>query len=114
MELKIPEEKVLLSDFDGWHYVLNDWYYSDAKNEKELDRKDEWFDKLPARKKQQVKEKSWQRIFDVTPRQGEWDANGESVQACFWSINKEQVQKVWRLQKGQKGQLISSMPSQNS
>lgn len=114
MELEIPEEEILLSDFQGWHFVLNDWYYSDAMNQDEWDSKDKWFNELPAKKQQLVKEKSWQRIFDVTPRHGEWDANGKSVQACFWSIEKKYIRKVWRLQKGKKVQLIKNSTQQNS
>ena len=35
IELDIPENQVLLSDFESWHFVLNNWYYSDATHEKE-------------------------------------------------------------------------------
>lgn len=108
MELEIPEEQVLLSDFEGWHFVLNDWYYSDATSEVQWDRQEKWFDNLPKDRQQQIKEQSWQRIFDITPHKGEWTKNGDVVQACFWSINKEQVQKVWRLQKDKKVQLIKN------
>ena len=35
IEYDIPEDEVLLSDFEIWHFVLNDWYYSSATSEKE-------------------------------------------------------------------------------
>lgn len=106
IEIEIPESQVLLSDFEGWHFVLNDWFYSDATSQEEWDRKEQWFDDLNANQQQRIKSESWQRIFDITPRHGEWKANGESVQACFWSIKKDQIRKVWRLQKGKKVRLI--------
>lgn len=109
IELDISDDKVLLSDFQGWHFILNDWYYSDAMNQDEWDRKDKWFDGLSAKQQQQEKEKSWQQIFDVTPRYGDWDANGEAVQACFWAIKKEQIRKVWRLKQGEKVRKIYSV-----
>lgn len=95
IELKILENCALLSDFEGWHFVLNDGFYSDTKNESEWELQDKQFENLPKEERQQVKEASWQKIFDITPRHGKWDKNGDSVQACFWSIEKEQICKVW-------------------
>lgn len=46
IELEIPEERALLSDFEGWHFVLNDWYYSDATNQVQWNWQREWFDSL--------------------------------------------------------------------
>ena len=86
MEINIPEEKVLLSDFEAWYFVLNDWYYSPATNEQEWERLEKKFDSLPERKQKQVEEKSWQRIFDTDIRHGEWTKNGETVQGCFWML----------------------------
>ncbi|GFZ27372.1 DUF3841 domain-containing protein [Lactobacillus corticis] len=102
IELEIPENQVLLSDFESWHFVLNNWFYSDATSEKEWNHQDKWFESLPKDQQRQVKENSWQRIFDITPRYGEWDKNGDSVQACFWSLRKEQIRRVWRLRKKKK------------
>lgn len=109
IELDVPEEQVLLSDFEGWHFVLNDWFYSSATSDEEWDKCDKWFDSLNESKKVQVKEKSWQRIFDITPRRGEWIQNGFAVQGCFWEIKKEQVRTAWRLQKGRKFYEIDSL-----
>ncbi|UOC07345.1 DUF3841 domain-containing protein [Lactobacillus johnsonii] len=83
-------------------------YYSDAKSDEEWDCKEKWFDNLTVNQQQRVKEESWQRIFDITPRHGEWEVNGDVVQACFWAIKKDQIRKVWRLQKGKKVQLIKN------
>ncbi|MET7027653.1 DUF3841 domain-containing protein [Ligilactobacillus salivarius] len=109
MEINILEEKVLLSDFEAWHFVLNDWYYSPATNEQEWERLEKKFDSLPERKQKQVKEKSWQRIFDTDIRHGEWTSNGETIQACFWMLEMSQVRKAWLLKKGEKVQKIYSV-----
>lgn len=102
IELEISESKVLLSEFEAWHFVLNDWYYSPATSKEEWERTEQWFDSLPKEEQQKVKEKSWQRIFDITPRYGEWTRNDDCVQACFWSFQREQIRKVWHLKKGER------------
>lgn len=106
IELEIPDKKVLLSDFEAWHYVLNNWYYSPATSEKEWNQSIDWLDSLPEKERQKVKRKSWNRIFDITPRKGDWTKNGDVVQACFWALSRDQMRKVWRLRKGQETQEI--------
>lgn len=95
MELEIPEKDLVLSDFDTWHYVLNDWYYIRCQNKEEWDRKDKEFDALPPQVQRQKKTASWQAVFDTELRDnGEYDINGFQVQATFWEIKKEQLIKV--------------------
>ena len=106
IEFDIPEEKVLLSDFEGWHFVLNNWYYSSATNDEDWERDNSWFDSLNRHKQQRVKEKSWERIFDITPRHDEWTRNGSVVQGCFWLLQMNHVRKVWRLKKGERVQCV--------
>ncbi|CAM3117557.1 DUF3841 domain-containing protein [Lactiplantibacillus plajomi] len=107
LELDIPANQVLLSDFESWHFVLNDWYKSPATDDQTWTQLDHWFDALPPSQQQQIKRQSWQSIFDITPRTGDWTKNGDTVQACFWSINANQVQKIWRLRKGQRMQILT-------
>ena len=102
IELAVPEEETLLSDFETWHFVLNDWYLSPATSQQEWDQYDTWFEHLPTSQQRYVKENSWKRIFDITPRRGEWTQNGGAVQACFWMLKKQQIRKVWRLKKGKR------------
>jgi hypothetical protein len=76
VELRVEKDRVLLSDFDLWHYVLNYWYL--PKTEKD----GESFEKRLARvglsvfgcdhqkplshaKYRQDVERSWERIFDL-------------------------------------------------
>lgn len=73
LELSIPENRILISDFGAWHGVLNCWYlYLNKKDgrifEKELKKNSLWFplciEHLPENLRQQVIN-SWSRIFDI-------------------------------------------------
>jgi hypothetical protein len=80
LEIEIPDERVLLSDFDLWHIVLMDTFY--CKNEKD----EEWFENLCREQKLIEKEKSWDRIFNIS--------NSDFVQATFFELKIEDVKKV--------------------
>lgn len=100
LEIEIADEDILLSDFIHWHAVLNDFWLSGAQNEAEYDEKEAWYQSLSPRQQQRVKEQSWQQIFDYTPRFGDWSCNGDTVQGCFWQLNRSQVRRAWCQQKG--------------
>jgi hypothetical protein len=94
--IDVPDEQVLLSDEENWHYVLNDWFFNGAASEADYNSGEAWFDTLPPNEQREVKRKSWERIFDVTPFENEWHRNGRFVQAVFWELRKEQVVSVKR------------------
>lgn len=94
IELEIPDEKVLLSDFDLWNYVLNNWWLDDSKSEEEYDKLYEWFDVLPYEERERMKRESWKKIFDITPERSDWYCKGEYVQAIFWELKREYVKKI--------------------
>ena len=76
LTIELPSEKVLLSDFDGWHMVLNDTFFS--FNQKEHDA-------FYRAELSLTKEESWKRIFDFeTERDGDW----------FYSIEEIEYQGV--------------------
>jgi len=77
VECKVDHDRVLLSDFELWHFVLNYGYLAKSENE------DEEFEKeltaaglslagcslrnpLPDTQFRQKIEQSWERIFDLT------------------------------------------------
>lgn len=84
------ENEFLLSDFDDWHCVLNDSYL--ATSESELD---DFYDQFPQPTRNEI-EPSWQRIFDLTRYEPNWDClpDQKSIQATLWQIKMEQVKKV--------------------
>lgn len=94
MEIEISDENVLLSDFDAWHFVLNDYYFSQAASEEEWDKEQDLFDFLPEIKQQEKKEQSWNFIFDVK-KENYCELNEKLfIQATFWILYASQIRKV--------------------
>ena len=80
LEIEIPDEKVVLSDYDLWHFVLNDIYLFDD---------DEELDDLEDITKEE-KEKSWDKIF---VDESNIEANSY-IQATFFELRKENIKKA--------------------
>lgn len=85
IEFSAPEDQVLLSDFELWHYVLNRWYLPQTPAEVEHDVAGE------ARM-----ERSWQRIFDL-----DWSLEDvavprpeKSIQGTLWQVPLGDVRSV--------------------
>jgi hypothetical protein len=106
VEFQVDDERVLLSDFDLWHYVLSYWYL--PRSEKEGD---EFEDKLTcagvsllgcthqkplahAKLRREV-ERSWERIFDLSWTDPEHfvvkKARDRSIQGTMWELLLEDV-----------------------
>jgi hypothetical protein len=69
IELELPRENVLLSDFQTWHCVLNRWHLSRSWREsREWDRKvkgyDQFRSELPASLEAEL-QATWERVFDL-------------------------------------------------
>lgn len=94
MEIEIPDEQVVLSDFDNWHFVLGDYYYSQAVSEEEWDKDQDLFDSLPELEKQEKKIQSWKIIFNIESQKENGLNQGNFIQATFWKLYKEQIKKV--------------------
>ena len=86
-ELEIPDDRLVLTEYNTWHYVLNKWFYCRVKDGEDFRNRNDWFDALPPEEKEKVMERSWQAVFDTKLRDnGEWDRNGQFVQATFWEL----------------------------
>ena len=89
IEFEVPENLVLLSGFDAWHAVLNDWCFSLNDEEYDYYKKMEKicskavFDKM--------KRQSWLKIFDLNLLD---DPSTDGVQAVLWELKIEWVKKV--------------------
>ena len=95
MEIEIPDEQVLLSDFDAWHFVLNKWYLNtDCWDEETFDKDHKWLDSLSHQEREKVIEESWQGIYNLDPKENDWCARGKWIQATFWMLKKEYIKKV--------------------
>jgi len=104
IEFEANERRVLLSDFDLWHYVLNYWFLpvSEAEGDRfeaKLAAKGLSFFKtkpLPNGRYHRVIEASWQHIFDLDfkPTDIAVPRKQKCVQACLWEIGLDQVSDV--------------------
>ncbi len=89
LELDLPAESVLLSNFDGWHAVLNNHYYT--LNDEEY----EHFEKSIGQQGKNhpdfiaMKMDSWQRIFDLAliPDPLNWPVQGVVWEIPFYRVS---------------------------
>jgi len=101
IELELPEDSVLLSDFDSWHCVLNRHFLSINDQEddafaRELERAGvEWRWPYPEPFHARVVS-SWQRIFDLEAGDAEWRGtlSERTIQATFWELAISQIRRV--------------------
>jgi len=103
MEIEIPDNEVVLSDFSNWHNVLNQWPLTNWKRiEKKTDLlekkagKSLSFDDYPVEMQKEI-EKSWEAIFDLDRRDkevGRIHKRNRSIQATFWMLKPEYVISV--------------------
>ncbi len=113
MELNVPDEKVLLSCFDGWHAPLNRRYLAFDDQEEEafygefkslrqytLAELRQGIKPEPRSEEQQAayelwerrKEESWTRCFDLEWMRQSRYQGAEMIQACFEELRLEYVQ----------------------
>ncbi len=90
IELEIPDDQVLLSDFDEWIIVLNDGLISDT--EEEYRQLKAYYDKLSPEDQKTFKHRNWERVLNTTPLKSHWTTRGEWIQATFWELRKEMIQ----------------------
>ena len=94
IEVEVPDNQVVLTDFDVWHFVLNKWYFDDSYSEEEWEKLHAKYDRLDRNVKEKVKIQSWQKVFDVSPFQNEWCQRGRYIQATFWVLYLKDVKDV--------------------
>ena len=92
IEIEIPDRDVLLSDFDAWCIILSDFLISDT--EQEGCRLEAQYEALSPSEKRHMKEKNWERAFDLSPLNNGWTRRGYEIQATFWELRLEQVRDV--------------------
>lgn len=94
LEIDIPDENVVLSDFDAWHFVLSNQYMPEVYNENDWDEAFDIFEKKSLEEQNIIKEKSWEDIFNLSPVHSDWINRGQYIQATFWKLDKSQIIKV--------------------
>lgn len=88
LTLEIPDNQVVLTDFDNWHFVLNDSYISKTEEDYSL------YEKLSLEEQEQAKIQSWNRVFDIERFESDWYIQGSTIQATFWQLKQEYIKKV--------------------
>ena len=116
MEIEVPDNKVLLSDFSNWHAVLGQWALSHGKSiDKKTDLLDEEagrhlrFHEYPEDIKKEIEE-SWEVIFDLDRRDkwvGRTHKRNRSIQATFWALYPENIVSVEFLER--KGDIVKTI-----
>ncbi|MBQ2615303.1 MAG: DUF3841 domain-containing protein [Synergistaceae bacterium] len=90
LEIDIPDSDVLLSDYEGWAgIILNNCLLSDT--EQENNELEKFYASLNSEEQKKFLAKNWERVFDITQFNNRWSRRGETVQATFWELKKEQV-----------------------
>ena len=92
LEIEIPDREVLLSDFDAWCMLLSDFLISDTEEEDRC--LEAQYEALSPSEKRRMKEKNWERVFDLSPLNNGWARRGYEIQATFWELRLEQVRDV--------------------
>ena len=103
MEIEVPDNEVILSDFMNWHNVLNQFPLTDWKRinkktdllEKEAG-KSLRFEDYPVETQKEI-EKTWEAIFDLNRRDkevGRTHKRNRSIQATFWMLKPEYIISV--------------------
>jgi len=88
MTIDVPDERVLISDFDGWHFVMNNGFFSISEKE----------DEEMENATQRQKEKSWERIFDLDLDIDEdWLGGEKYLQACVDRVYLHEVKTIKQL-----------------
>ena len=92
IEFEVPDDHVLLSDFDVWLIILNNGLISET--EEEDTRQEKYWESLSPEDQKAYEDKNWERVFDITPLNNHWIRRGDWVQATLWELRKESVRSV--------------------
>lgn len=93
MEIDVPEDRIVLSDFDSWSIILLHGLLSDS--EEEDARLENEYNSLSEKDKKAYRDKNWEGAFDLTYVDNDWMHRGDSIQATFWELRKEDIRKIW-------------------
>lgn len=108
IELELPDNQVVLHDYDLWHFPLNNFYlYENDEDDARIDKwRKEHNIKLTGyqssnKEYQQILEQSWLKVFDLewckrsiqNEQYGTYE-RGQCIQATFWILKLANVKNV--------------------
>lgn len=94
LTLDIPENEVVLTDFDAWQNVMMNTFVPNAATEEEYFALEK---KLEAMSDEELTEEirqSWENVFLVDQVQTEYLIRGRYIQATFWEIKQSYIREV--------------------
>lgn len=105
MTLEIPDDQVLLSEYDAWHFVLNGSYLGNEKRSDEIwdfkfENKFHNYEDYPIWLKKEIEE-SWLTVFDFKKSREllEFTEDQQIIQATFWEIKPEYLKEAVKFNK---------------
>lgn len=102
LELDIPSNELILIDGNEWCYVLNNTPSYFCHSNYEYDCIDKYYESLREEDKELFKVNSWRKnLFDLNTYDDEvfeegWEIKHNFIEAVFWMIKKEYINRVWR------------------
>lgn len=92
LTLEIPARQALLSQFELWHFVLNQSHLPSGRPEPDGNE----MDSIVARISEANLKRSWQNIFDLQFGDEEWFGphSTRSIQACLPSLRLKDIRNV--------------------
>ncbi|SDE01874.1 protein of unknown function [Cupriavidus sp. YR651] len=124
LTLEVPDDHVVLTDYEAWHHVINYWYLGSARETSEFDGRCKaaglsYYHTKPLANRELHAEiqTSWQKIIGkdgckCLTTKAEREASWPTIQATFWELRPEYVrQAVWFQRTGPSRRL--SLPARN-
>ena len=76
LQLELPDEKILLSNFDTWHNILNN--HPIFPEDEDFDNQYQKYESLPSKEQEFFKLQTWEKVFT--------DFADSPIQATFWEL----------------------------
>lgn len=98
LELEIDPSRILLTDYDAWHFVLNYWLLGNEEETEQFSELYNYYKEKPISNKEadlKIKQ-SWDVVLDIDKCRTilEYPREQQCIQATFFEIFKEDVKKV--------------------
>jgi hypothetical protein len=103
MTLEVPDNEVLLHDYEAWHFALNYWHLARPRAGANFERRCQALGLSPYRQKPLPDQalhaelvRSWQAILDLRAARAVLDTKvkDQIVQATFWRIEPPQLRRA--------------------
>lgn len=104
LELNIETDRVLLSDYDAWHFILNYWYLSKERESEKFSKTYDYYGNKPLidiNGDEKIRE-TWKKCFDMKLSREilKIKKTQQQIQATFYEILYEDVKKVHFFENG--------------